>query len=146
MPVSGHFVPRSSVDCGERESQRDLGAGDRRGARSAVGLQHVAVDPDRALAELRHIRHGPQRAADDALDFVRAPADAAFGRFALRALLRRARKHRVLGGHPAQAAALKPMRNALFDRRGAEHARVPDRDQRAAFGVFKVSGLDRHRP
>ena len=43
------FLPRSQA---ERVVQRDERAGDRRGARAAVGLQHVAVDLDGALAEL----------------------------------------------------------------------------------------------
>ena len=38
----------------EGEVQRDPGAGDGGGARAAVGLQHVAVDVDLALA------HAPQ--------------------------------------------------------------------------------------
>ena len=36
----------------EGERQRDEPAGDRCRARAAVGLDHVAVDPDRAFAEL----------------------------------------------------------------------------------------------
>ena len=36
---------------GHRVVRGDVGAGDRRGARAAVGLQHVAVERDRALAE-----------------------------------------------------------------------------------------------
>jgi hypothetical protein len=35
----------------ERQRQRDEGAGDGRGPRAAVGLDDVAVDPDRPLAE-----------------------------------------------------------------------------------------------
>ena len=37
----------------ERQRQRDERAGDRRRARAAVGLDDVAVDPDRPLAERR---------------------------------------------------------------------------------------------
>ena len=40
----------------QRERQRDERAGDRRRARAAVGLDDVAVDPDRALAERRQVR------------------------------------------------------------------------------------------
>ena len=52
-------------DCGQRsgidqlfqsEAERDECAGDRRGARAAVGLDDVAVDPDGALAEARRDR------------------------------------------------------------------------------------------
>ena len=41
----------------ERVVQRDPGAGDRRGAGAAVGLQHVAVDQHLALAERHHVGH-----------------------------------------------------------------------------------------
>ena len=49
-------------------------AGDGGGARAAVGLDHVAVHPHRALAELGAIGHRAQRAADEALDLLRAAA------------------------------------------------------------------------
>ena len=45
----------SSISAVERELERDVAAGDRRAARAAVGLEHVAVDPDRALAERREV-------------------------------------------------------------------------------------------
>ena len=60
----------------ERVVQRDVAAADRRGTRTAVGLQHVAVDDDRALAEHRQVAHRPQRPADEPLDLLRAPAAA----------------------------------------------------------------------
>ena len=40
----------------QRQAQRDESARDRRGARASVGLDDVAVDPDRALAEARRDR------------------------------------------------------------------------------------------
>src|SRR5262245_60304307 len=46
---------------------RDEAAGDRRSSRAAVRLDHVAVHPDRALAELAAVDDGSQRAADQAL-------------------------------------------------------------------------------
>ena len=40
----------------QREMERDIAAGDRGGARAAIGLQHVAVDADLALAQQRRDR------------------------------------------------------------------------------------------
>ncbi len=57
--------------------QRDVGAGDRGGAGAAVGLQHVAVDRDRVLAERGQVDRGAQRAADQPRDLVGAAADLA---------------------------------------------------------------------
>ena len=45
-----HACP-STYSAPERQHERDERAGDRRGARPAVGLDDVAVDPDRPLAE-----------------------------------------------------------------------------------------------
>ena len=52
--------------------QRHPGAGDGGGARAAVGLQHVAVERDLSLAHRREVDDGAQRAADQALDLLRA--------------------------------------------------------------------------
>src|SRR6266571_8546778 len=46
----------------------DVGAGDRRAPRPAVGLEHVAVEPQRALAECLEVCDRAQRAADQTLD------------------------------------------------------------------------------
>ena len=35
----------------EGQMKRDIAAGDRGGAGAAIGLEHVAIDPDLALAE-----------------------------------------------------------------------------------------------
>ena len=77
-PVSGHVAASAgSTMLAQGERERDPGAGDRRGARPAVGADHVAVDGDHALAELRHVDGRAQRAPDQPLDLVRAPADLA---------------------------------------------------------------------
>ena len=108
--------------------ERDVAAGDRRGARAAVGLEHVAVDGDRALAEPREVDDAAQRAADQALDLVRPAADAALGRFAVGALGGGARQHRVLGGDPARALAAEMRRDAVGDRRRAQDLGVAHPD------------------
>ena len=55
-----------------RVVQRDVAAADRRGARAAVGLEHVAVDGDLHLAHRREVGDRAQRPADQALDLLRA--------------------------------------------------------------------------
>ena len=51
-PVSGAVADQLA----EGEVQRDIAAGDRGGAGAAIGLQHVAIDLDLALAERRRDR------------------------------------------------------------------------------------------
>ena len=68
----------------EGERQRHEPAGDRRGARAAVRLDHVAIDPDRAFTEVRQLGDRPQRSSDQPLNLLGASADLAGRRFALR--------------------------------------------------------------
>jgi hypothetical protein len=67
----------------------------------AVGGEHVAVDPHRALAEQLGVDGAAQRAADEPLDLHRAAVDAPLRRVARLAAARRRREHPVLRGHPA---------------------------------------------
>ena len=64
--------------------QRDKPSGDGRGSSSAVCLEHVAVDGDRALAQRLQISHCAQRAADEALNLLSATALFPFRRFTRR--------------------------------------------------------------
>src|SRR5215831_18129906 len=70
----------------ERARRRHVGARDRRAARSAVGLEDVAVEPERPLAERLEVEHGANRAPDQALDLDRAALLLARARLALGAL------------------------------------------------------------
>src|ERR671930_1025206 len=56
----------------ERALRRDPRAADRRAARAAVGLEHVAVEPERPLPERAEVDHRAQRTPDQALDLDRA--------------------------------------------------------------------------
>jgi len=51
----------------QRVVQREVTAADAGGTRSAVGLQHIAVDHDLTLAERTHVARGAQRPPDEAL-------------------------------------------------------------------------------
>jgi hypothetical protein len=119
-----------------------VGAGDRRGAGAAVGLEHVAVERDRALAEEREVEHAAQRPADQALDLLRAAALLAARRFAVAAGVGGARQHAVLGGDPALAAAALVRRHLVLDRGGAQHAGVAEGDEHRALGVAGEAALD----
>ena len=67
--------PVSALDSPKRSSARrggDVRAGDRRAARAAVGLEHVAVEPERPLAERLEVADRPERPPDQPLDLDRA--------------------------------------------------------------------------
>ena len=93
--------------------QRHIAAGDRRGAGAAIGLQHIAVDADLALAERGEIGDGAQAAADQPLDFLGAAALPAARRLAVGAGCGRARQHAVFGGDPALAGIAQKRRHPL---------------------------------
>src|SRR5262249_53451581 len=109
----------------------------------AVGLDHVAVDLDGALAEALERGHGAQAAADEALDLLGAPGLLAARGLAVAAGVGCARQHAVLGGEPALTAALEERRHFFFDARGADDARVAELDQHRTFGVTRVAARDR---
>jgi hypothetical protein len=89
----------------------------------------------------RQVEHAAQRAADQALDLLRAAALLALGRLAVAARVGGARQHAVLGGHPALAAAALVRRHLLLHRGGAQHARVAEGHQHRAFGMAGVAAL-----
>src|SRR5229473_6462006 len=83
----------------DRESY--IRARDGRGARAAVGLQDVAVERNRAVAEHAAIRNRAQAPADQSLDFVRSPGRPAAANLSLSARMRGTRQHAVLCRDPA---------------------------------------------
>ena len=58
----------------------------------------------------------------------------------------RARQHAVFGGDPAFAGAAHERRDAVLDRRRAEHFRQSDLDHHRAFGVNGHAGCQPRRP
>src|SRR6185369_752119 len=91
---------------------------------TAVGLQDVAIDRDRAFAERLHIGNGAQASSDQPLYLVRASGWSTTTDLTRRARLRRAREHRVLGRQPSLARVSQKRWHAIFYRRGANNARV----------------------
>jgi hypothetical protein len=137
-PASARESPNRRARAAPRRTHRDRGA-----ARAAVGLEHVAVEPDRALAELLEVDDAAERAADQPLDLDGAPALLAARRLALHTLAGRSGQQRVLRGHPAATAPLEPARDLLLDHRGAEHLRLPLRPQHRPVRLLEEVELDR---
>ena len=123
---------------GERQREGDEPPRDRRRARPAVGLEHVAVDRDRALADAFELHRGAERAPDEPLDLLRASA-----RRPCRARRAASRRGGFARGCIWYSAVSHPLplpfekrRDLRLDRRGAEDHRpagaVEDRALRGA--------------
>ena len=125
--------------------QRDHGASDRRGAGTAVGLDHVAIDVQGDVTQLAHVQRGTQRAADQALDFQGAATLLATAGFALVTLTGGARQHAVFGSQPTLALAFEEARHAVFNADRADDLGVTELDQYRPFGVLGVVAGDADR-
>ena len=126
----------------ESQAERHEGARDGGGAGAAVGLDDVAVEPDRALAQAAQVGDGAQGAADEALDFVGAAAGASFADLARGSRQCGTGKHAVFAGDPTFAAVAQELRDGFFDRGGADYAGIADFDEGGAFGGVDVVGRD----
>jgi hypothetical protein len=120
--------------------ERDGASGDRGGAGTAIGDDHVAIDQHRALTQRLEVDGRTQGPADQPLDLLRPSADVAA--LTVRARVRGTRQHRILGGDPPGAGAPAPLRQRFLDRRGAQHARAPGGDEAGTLGVGRDPDLD----
>src|SRR5207249_1877811 len=125
----------------DRVGHGDEAAGDGRRARAAIGLDHVAVHPHGALADLASIDDGPQRSADEPLDLLRAPARPAV--LAGGPRVGGSGKHRVLGRDPALALSFEEGRHLVLDRRGADDLRRAELHQDRALRMQEEVARDR---
>ena len=131
----GRLGQRSGFDQGfERDGEGHRRAGDGSGTRSAVGLDHVAVEDDGTLAKSLHVDDRAQAAADEALDFMRPATDFAALAFARGAGHGGAGEHSVLRRDPALAGVAQPRGNAVFDSGIAENASMADGNQDGTLG------------
>src|SRR5688572_235318 len=130
----------------ERATGGHVCAGDRRAARPPVGLKHVAVEPDRPLAQRLEVDHPSQRASDQPLDLDRAATLLAARGLPCDPLAGRRGEQRVLGGHPAFALVAQPARDVLVDHRRAEHLRLALRPEYGAVRLLEVVELDGQGP
>src|SRR5579884_743127 len=125
----------------ERSTAGDVGAADRRAARAAVGLEDVAVEPERPRAERLEIDDRANRTADQPLDLDGAPSLLPARGLPLGPVAGRGGQERVLGGQPAAPGAVEPARHALLHRRRAEHLRLPLRPENGSVRLLEVVDL-----
>ena len=104
-----------------RQRQRGVGARNRRGPRSAVGLQDVTVHPERALAERRSVDHRPQATPDQALNLEGAAGLLPLGCFPIHPPIGRAGQEGILCRHPSLTRALEKARHAFLATDRAHH-------------------------
>ena len=127
--------------------ERHEAAGDGGRARAAVGLQHVAVERDGALAQAPS---GPTTARSERpisrwISWVRP--------LCLPRAASRAMRVCVARGSMPYSAVIQPWPlprrkrwHAVLDARRAQHLRVAELDQHRAFGVLGVAAREAHRP
>jgi hypothetical protein len=99
---------------------------------------------DGALAQRLQVEHAAQRAADQALDLLRAPALLAARGLAVAAGVGGARQHAVLGRDPAFAAAALVRRHLLSTEAVHSTLGVAELDQHRALGMAGVAAGDAH--
>ena len=117
------------------QSQRHKAAGDGGGAGSAVALEHVAVDGDGMLPQLRQVHGGPEGTAHQPLDLCAAGRELQLGDVPLAALPVGPGQHGVLRRHPA--GALRHMgRHPVLHAGAAENHGVAALDETAALREF----------
>jgi len=128
-----------------RVLRRDKCTGDAGRARTAIGLQHVAVQVDGALAEFFEVKHRPHGSSDQTLDFLGAARLFAARCLAVAAGVGSAGQHAVFSCDPAFARTFFVAGDFFFYRRGTKHLGVAKLDQYRAFGVHGVVTGDAHR-
>src|SRR6185312_1894461 len=126
----------------EAVGERDPRARDGCGARTAVGLDHVAIERDLPFAERRQVNHRAQAPADQPLDLDGTPALFTSTGFAPRSFGRRAREHAVFRGNPATSLALEPGWEPLFQACRHQAVGIAEFNETGAFGVFNHAALE----
>src|SRR5207249_12301598 len=98
-------------------SQRETGSGDCSRARSSIGLQNIAIDPDRTRPEFLEIDNCSQRATNQPLNLDTATIKTTLCNVARLSRLRRIWKHRILSCKPATSHPLlfHPARHGFLD-------------------------------
>jgi len=127
---------------GHRIVQCHPGAGDGGRARTAIGLQHVAVNDDLLLGKRREIGDRAQRTANQPLDLLRAAGLLADGCLASHAVIGGARQHAIFSRHPATARALEPRRHLFGDRGRAQHMGLAEADKAGALGLARHGAFE----
>ena len=124
--------------------KRDPRAGDRSRPGATIGLDHVAIKRDLALAECRQIDDRTQAPPDQALNLDGTAALFAGARLASRSFRSSARQHPILGRDPPAPLALEPGRQSLFEACGHQDVGIAEFHKAGAFGVFDHAAFERN--
>jgi hypothetical protein len=125
-----------------RQPQRDPAARDRRAARPAIGLDHVAVDHDLPFAKRLPVHARTQRTTDKPLNFLRSSRLLARSRLTPGPRIGGTRQHPVFRRHPALPGILQKRRGLVLDRGGTQHMRFAHLDQARALCMLHHAGFD----
>ena len=127
----------------DRAHERHHCAGNRRGARSAVGLQHVAVQRDGTFAQRRQINRLTQAASNQPgnLHAASVPLHAV----ALLAPSCRGGQHGIFRRHPALPLSAQERRHILLHRCCADNLCIARANQARAIRRAHKVGFNRHR-
>src|SRR5262249_35097246 len=115
------------------------------GSRAAVGLNDVAVDPNRAFSKCFLIGDRAKRPTDQSLNFQGAARLFSTCGFALGAFLSSPRKHAVFAGDPTLAGAFQKLWHPVIDRCRADDARFTELDEDTALRCRNKIRRDLHR-
>src|SRR3954452_8943823 len=126
----------------ERAHRGHVRAANRRATGAPVGLEDVAVEPQRPFAERLEVGDRADGAADQPLDLDGPPLLLAARGLPLDALAGGGRQERVLRGDPAAALVAEPARHVLVDHGRAQHLRAALRDHDRPVRVLEVIGLE----
>ena len=107
--------------------------------KEAILFDHLVVRRETAVQLLQ------QRPPDEPGNLLGPAAEPPLDRFTVAAGVRRPGQHRVLGGHPAEAAAPPPARHLFGDARRAQHPGRAEFHEHRPLGVLQPAPGKPHR-
>ena len=119
----------------QRIHQSHTSTSNRSRARTAVSLQHIAVNGNGVLAKRGHVYASTQTTANQTLNFNRTTTLLTTRCLTVHARMGRARQHAVLGRHPTLALAFQKARHTLIHTRRTQNLGVAKLNQYRTFGV-----------
>src|SRR5439155_17312902 len=114
---------------------------------TAISLQNVAIDPDRARSKFFKINNCSQRPANQTLNLYAATIDPAFCDIARFSGPGRVREHRIFGSKPAAGYRLlfHPARHVFFNHDAADDTGVAHCNEHRTTRVWCDSELESNR-
>ena len=119
--ISGHAP--SDLQAFDSSAQSEAGSGDGRGTGTAVGREHIAINPEATGSESGEIDHGAKATTEETLNLGGTSVDFATRGVASFATGGRSREHGVFCGEPPPWNVLifHPAGNGFVHTGGADH-------------------------